>query len=389
MCIAIYSPVGTPIPSEKYLSNCFKNNPDGAGFAFNLGNGQVQIVKGLMTFDKFKQVFNKYNEKYGFTDRGVLIHFRITTHGGTQPACCHPFPLSDSDKLLKKTECVANYAVIHNGIIQLTSTTAHALKNMSDTMVFVRDYMSKIASNKGWFRNPNNWELIETLADSKIACLNGQGEIQCTSGFHEGVDGNFYSNTSYSDYYCCYKGYGKWKYLTDDTYSGGETYGTYDYGTSGYGTYDYGTSGYGYSYQKSDEHTTQDRYYSDVDPEDGVLMRLKPTEKVYYRTNYTDDYDPDVPMFLGESGSIYAAFEGAHIDHFVDEEALTYMGLGCFVNAYNPIDENNEPIPVPFREDTYVLFNDYDDEDEPQASVADGVKKGGDDIEDEDKDYAV
>lgn len=343
MCIAIYSPIGTDVPTEEIFKNCFTNNPDGAGFAFNLDNGQVQIIKGLMTFDKFKDTFNKYKERYGFTDRGVLIHFRITTHGGTQPACCHPFPMSDYDKMLKKTECVSNYAVIHNGIIKMCSARAHALKNMSDTMVFVKDYLSKIASNKGWFKNPMNWELIEDLADSKIAILNGQGEIRCTTGFHEGTDGNFYSNCSYTNYYYSYKGLGKWSLLTDETYTGGETYGRYDY-ESGWST-------------SSKKESTYSIDYSDVDEEDVVLMRLQPNEEISYKTNYYEVYDADIPMYVGVTGSVYAAFDGVQSEQYPCESELTYMGLGCIVNAYNPVDDNNDPIPVPFREDAYVVWD--------------------------------
>ena len=317
MCIAIYSPIGNPVPTEAIFKNCFTNNPDGAGFAFNI-DGHVQIVKGLMTFDKFLQTFNEYAGKYGFTDRGVLIHFRITTHGGTQPSCCHPFPLSDNPKMLKKTECTTNFAVVHNGIITLTSYEATASKGMSDTMIFVRDYMSKIATNKGWFKNPNNWELIESLAGSKIACLNGAGQIECTSGFHQGVDGNFYSNTSYSDYYYSYRGKDAWE----------TSYASYDYG------------------------------YSDVDEEDGILMKLRPDEEVWFNDGYYEAYDGDIPTYIGKTGNVYQIFDclEPNISAYVDEEDLVYMGKGCFVQVSNPCDENAKPIPVAFREDAYVTY---------------------------------
>ena len=102
MCIAIYSLKGTDIPSEDILKTCFLNNPDGAGFAFNKG-GKVHIVKGFMDYKGFMAAFKKYDAEFGFKQRGVLIHFRIATHGGVNVGCCHPFPISPNEKQLKKS----------------------------------------------------------------------------------------------------------------------------------------------------------------------------------------------------------------------------------------------------------------------------------------------
>ena len=77
MCIAIAKPIGVDIPNDDILTNCFHNNPDGAGFAFN-HNNEVIIRKGYMTLKDFLDAFHKYNEKFDFKNRGVLIHTRIT-----------------------------------------------------------------------------------------------------------------------------------------------------------------------------------------------------------------------------------------------------------------------------------------------------------------------
>ena len=156
MCIAIYSLKGTDIPSEDILKTCFLNNPDGAGFAFNRG-GKVHIVKGFMDYKGFISAFKKYDAEFGFKQRGVLIHFRIATHGGVNVGCCHPFPISSNEKQLKKSKTISDYAVIHNGIIFLTADKKNPL---SDTMLFIRDYLTKISSNRNWFYNKKNTELI-------------------------------------------------------------------------------------------------------------------------------------------------------------------------------------------------------------------------------------
>lgn len=200
MCIAIYSPIGTETPKESYLRTSFTNNPDGAGFAFNTDDGRVKILKGFMTWESFIETYNKYKIQYDFKNRGVLIHFRITTHGGTVPECTHPFPISSDAGTLQKLSQTSEYAVIHNGIILLTGTEAHKLNHMSDTMVYISKYLSKMATYPDWFSNPVTFELIYDMIDSKMAILRGDGTIKATYGFTEDVeDHNFYSNNTYKE----------------------------------------------------------------------------------------------------------------------------------------------------------------------------------------------
>jgi len=73
MCIAIYSTIGNPVPDDKTLKNCFYNNNDGAGFAFNFNN-RVEIRKGFMTFEEFITAFREYDNIYDFKSRGVLYN---------------------------------------------------------------------------------------------------------------------------------------------------------------------------------------------------------------------------------------------------------------------------------------------------------------------------
>ena len=198
MCIAIASPIGTPIPSKAYLKECFKNNSDGAGIAFNK-DGIVKIYKGFMSFENFYQVLRSLDTEHNLKEKGVLLHCRITTHGGTCKEMTHPFPITRKENKLKKKRCTANYAIVHNGVIDLTSAEAKKRTKMSDTAVFVEQYLSLIASNPGWFENEKNMKLIEELIGSKMAILNGDGEIHMTSGFTKDDDGNYYSNSTYKE----------------------------------------------------------------------------------------------------------------------------------------------------------------------------------------------
>ena len=199
MCVAIYSPIGVNIPKESYLRNSFLNNPDGAGFAFNLNN-HVVIRKGFMEFDDFYKAIHEADKQYDLAKRGVLIHFRIATHGGVNPGLCHPFPISGSEKQLKASETNCSYAIVHNGIINLFADEARRFKDMSDTAIFVKNVLLPLSKNKKWFTNKANIDLIESTAKSKIAILDGQGRINSTSGFIKDDDGNYYSNASYKSY---------------------------------------------------------------------------------------------------------------------------------------------------------------------------------------------
>lgn len=293
MCIAIYSLKGTDIPREDILKTCFLNNPDGAGFAFNKG-GKVHIVKGFMDYKGFMAAFKKYDAEFGFKQRGVLIHFRIATHGGVNVGCCHPFPISSNEKQLKKSKTISDYAVIHNGIIFLTADKKSPL---SDTMLFIRDYLTKIGSNRNWFYNKKNTELIYELIDSKMAILNGKGDITATEGFHKGEDGNYYSNTSYKSTY----------------------FGLYD-----------------------------DWFYDDLYSE-LPLMRLKKNEIVCYEDGKTEEYESGFhnlyPLYLTKEGDVYADYCYSDIGEAIPMEQLTYLGKGSVFNG-------KSLIAVGFRKDT-------------------------------------
>lgn len=301
MCIAIYSLRGNDIPTDDILKTCFRNNSDGAGFAFNTDNYGVQIVKGFMDFESFITAFHKYNTEYGFKNRGVLIHFRIATHGKVNGSCCHPFPISSNEKHLKKIKFISPYAAIHNGIITLTADKDRCI---SDTMSFIKEYLSKISSNKGWFYNPKNIELIYELIDSKMAILNGNGDIVATEGFSQGKDGNFYSNDSY-----------KCRLL-----------GLYDY-----------------SFYWD--------WFNDIKDDclECPLMQLKNKEVVCYEDGRVEEYEHGFhnlyPIYLTKEGDVYADYIDRTIGNRVPMENLTYMGKGQILSYQAPMSS------VEFRKD--------------------------------------
>lgn len=319
MCIAIAKPMGAEIPNDDILTNCFNNNPDGAGFAFN-HNNEVIIRKGYMKLKDFLDAFHKYDKKFDFKNRGVLIHTRITTHGGTNPQMCHPFPINSDEGALKKIEYASPFAVVHNGIISLTSDEATKKKDMSDTAIFVQKYLTKIAKNKKWFGNKTNIELIEELIDSKMAILNGSGKIIMTSGFTE-ENGVFYSNSSYKENR--YKRlYGNWDWFDDYDY----TYGYADYLQS----YGYISDGKGGWIKKADkqENKNTPKSTDDINEDYVGLMMLKKGEILVYADSTTEEYCEDVLFFVDDQNNVYVSFDPEDAYETEIITPLEYYGEG-------------------------------------------------------------
>lgn len=340
MCIAIAKNSGIKCPSLDTLRNCWDSNPNGAGFAFN-DAGRVVIKKGFMTWNDFQTAWLRYSKRYDFDNRGVLIHFRISTHGGTNPQNTHPFPVISDTGMMQKSECVCDYAAIHNGIISMTSSQAYKERTVSDTLIFVRDYLSLIAQNKAWFKRRANIELINLLIDapsSKMAILNGRGEIIYTDGFTED-NGILYSNTSYKtprvrsnkkygNYPTCYN----YDYDEDEFY--GRSYGYYNDGYSdGYGW------GYGDGYYQNGERKTFNATPATTSTEDDAkipLMRCRVGDTVRCE-NYEDVYiasSKDRTFCVSEEGYIYELADGA-LDSMDDEGYdLSFCGSGCLLDTF-------------------------------------------------------
>ena len=137
MCIIVAKKKGINIPNEETLRECFNRNSDGAGLMY-VKDGKIHIEKGYMTFAAFIERLNNLNKELNFKEKSLVMHFRITTSGGTKPENCHPFPISDKVEDLKATSIITeDVAMAHNGII---NTYSGVLENdkLSDTQLFVQ-----------------------------------------------------------------------------------------------------------------------------------------------------------------------------------------------------------------------------------------------------------
>ena len=191
MCIIAIKDKGIKLPNEKTLETMFRNNPDGAGFMY-AKDGKVVIRKGFMTFKTFKSALDKICD---IDNLPLVMHFRIATSGNIDAGTCHPFPISNRRKVLRKTSYITDVGVCHNGIIPIS-----APHNMSDTMQYIAQklyYYQKL--QKDFYVQKSYIKRIEQEIQSKMVFLTGTGDIFKIGEFISENDGMVYSNTSYKE----------------------------------------------------------------------------------------------------------------------------------------------------------------------------------------------
>lgn len=204
MCIIVAVPANVALPPMETLHECFRRNPDGAGFMWSDGK-KVHIRKGFMEWKDFEEAFEK-ELPHIYTDSAVVFHFRITTSGRTQPKCCHPFPVSSEVEDLQATEISCRFGVAHNGVIQGMSTR----DGWSDTMDFVAGVVAPLARMHPSFMYSEDAKvLLKNACKSKLAIINHAGEMMLVGDFVT-EDGVHYSNSTYKPYESGWTSYGNW-----------------------------------------------------------------------------------------------------------------------------------------------------------------------------------
>jgi hypothetical protein len=193
MCIIVIKPAGVKLPATKKIENCWYNNSDGAGFMYASG-GSVHIEKGFMSLKAFKDALKRLEKSIDVINTPMVLHFRITTHGGTAPGNTHPFPVTEKLPLLQMTKSKAPLAVAHNGIIDIKPSK----KDISDTMEYIINQLAPLYQlKKDFYRRPAGKKLIYNFIKSKMVFLDGNGRIETIGDFITGEDGILYSNNSY------------------------------------------------------------------------------------------------------------------------------------------------------------------------------------------------
>ena len=347
MCIIAVKKIGVDLPKEEVFRNCFLNNPDGAGFMYN-SHGKVVIRKGFMRYSDFKYALeNELKKIKDVKNTGMVFHFRITTQGGTRQENCHPFPISNVENDLRETNIRTPLGIAHNGIIDLTSGYNYgkydaALKkyvrkdeHLSDTQLFIRDYLYDIYKlNHNFYKTEEGLELVEKLIDSKMAFLDGTGEIHTIGAFNE-CKGILYSNYTYASYYST-KRY--------STYSPVYSYDDYDY--YGYTSYPYSGTAKNDSKKESKTETEkpvesflEDKSDKKSEEESLSYVRLMPIDTMAYFFGTSDEgtIDEEGVYGIDKTGLLYAIDIGS---------GTAFLESSCYVNVYdyngNSIDYDDE-----------------------------------------------
>jgi len=196
MCIIALKEKGNAKLDYATIKRMFEYNDDGAGFAiWKGGQKYVTIQKGYMTYPSFEKALKKAIGKTPVEQLALMLHFRITTHGGTSQQNCHPFvvdTVTEQKKIFHKTDL----AVSMNGIadVKLPYNAKH-----SDTMEYIGTHMTihkMLASD--FYTRPDYIEELYFSTGAKWAFLDNNGKCYWTEGLHrEENDGWIYSNDSY------------------------------------------------------------------------------------------------------------------------------------------------------------------------------------------------
>ncbi len=234
MCIIACKPIGLEMPDKDTIENMWYGNSDGAGIMYN-HKGHVHIEKGFMKLDDFLAAVERIGKEVDLKQAGVVMHFRIATHGGTRPENTHPFPISDSLPMLKKLRLTTRIGVAHNGIINNVPRD----KTISDTMEYIAAQLAPLyRAMPEFYKNADAMLLVKNGIQSKMAFLTDTGGIYTVGDFVEDK-GILYSNHSYEGYWATPR-YMKWGYY--DSVSGKWEYKDYEPAYSkGYKDYRTGT----------------------------------------------------------------------------------------------------------------------------------------------------
>lgn len=139
MCVIVYKPKGVAMPTLETLRKCWERNPDGAGLMFPAG-GRVRWRKGCMEWESFERALRSLTEARDTRGIPVALHFRIATHGGVKPGCCHPFPVCKDYGRMRETEGGCEVGFMHNGTLSGLETGA----GVSDSMAFASGVLAPL-----------------------------------------------------------------------------------------------------------------------------------------------------------------------------------------------------------------------------------------------------
>lgn len=198
MCVIAVKPKDVDLPQWDTIKSMWNTNKDGAGFMY-VKDKAVHISKGFMEYDDLKRNLEQLIEEVDIKATPLVLHFRITTHGGTSPENTHPFPLTRNKKHLKALDLITNVGMAHNGII----SSVPKEDDLSDTQIYMRDVLYPLSKLDKNFLKTYPTLINASIGASRLVFLDKNGEINTFGTFTE-KDGVMYSNTNHERTYTYY-----------------------------------------------------------------------------------------------------------------------------------------------------------------------------------------
>jgi hypothetical protein len=344
MCIIVVKASGRVMPHKNTLRNCFENNDDGAGYAFQRhGEDIIHVKKGFMKFKHFWKAINKLDVKD--KDR-IIMHFRIGTSGMMNARMCHPFVVGEEPEkygiIDGKTK---GLVVAHNGIISDLSGG----KKLSDTALLVKNILSSKIVQKGLYEDLAVQELIETfICSGRLAFIHpAKGVLLLGDGWLKAKSGVYYSNT----------GYKKKTYVFKGGWDGLSKRGS---ARSSIG-YNYGNHLNGYDYESHDYHANKSR----TDDNEKLAENLKDNDTTY------SDYCEGCGNYDSLEWSVpYSAMLCDTCLKVVDKETKE----GALIKHYNTTEKKDDPVLTKLKEIAEGKKEDKKEDDEEETKEYDGNK---------------
>ena len=155
MCLIIHRQTGGKLDMEM-METAITDNPDGFALSYHVGNS-LQVVRGLRSF--YALTYMTELEKQ---DIEFVCHLRLTTHGLTDLANCHGFP-------------VRNFVLFHNGIFNINCDTD---TTKSDTWHFCR-MLERVLPKKPKSDDVKDaFKVFESIiGQSKVTVMFDDGEV--------------------------------------------------------------------------------------------------------------------------------------------------------------------------------------------------------------------
>lgn len=184
------------MPTRDKLRACWEHNPDGAGIMYPASSG-VRTWKGFMEWVDFDDALTTLERDIDLEEIPVALHFRIATHGGVKPGCCHPFAVCKDYKVMRKTDRICKIGFMHNGTLSGLDTG----KGVSDSMAFAANVLAPLARiDENLLSNKMMEKVIAASTQgSRFLLMDAKGDVSIF-GEWEQIDGILYSNLNHLRY---------------------------------------------------------------------------------------------------------------------------------------------------------------------------------------------